>query len=50
MTRMWLGSVAGQDQAGDFGKYVLVWYDEQSKERWEALGHVDGRKAERQRT
>ena len=30
-------------------RYVLIWNDEQCKERWKALGHADGRKAERQR-
>ena len=30
-------------------KYVLIWYDEQGKERWKALGHADAKKAERQR-
>ena len=29
-------------------KYVLIWYDEQGKERWQSLGHADARKAERQ--
>jgi len=29
-------------------KYVLIWYDEQGKERWQSLGHADSRKAERQ--
>ena len=28
--------------------YVLIWYDEQGKERWQSLGHADARKAERQ--
>jgi len=31
-------------------KYVLIWYDEQEKERWQALKHSDVRKAEKQRT
>lgn len=31
-------------------KYSLIWYDEQGKEKWQALGHSDARKAERQRT
>jgi len=30
-------------------KYVLIWFDEQGKERWQALKHADSRKAERQR-
>ncbi|KKK79622.1 hypothetical protein LCGC14_2831660, partial [marine sediment metagenome] len=30
-------------------KYVLIWFDEQGKERWQALKHADGRKAEKQR-
>ena len=30
-------------------RYVLIWYDEQGKERWQTLKHADGRKAERQR-
>ena len=30
-------------------KYVLIWYDEQGKERWQSLSHADSRKAERQR-
>jgi integrase-like protein len=29
-------------------KYVLIWYDEQGKERWQSLGHADARRAERQ--
>jgi len=29
-------------------KYVLIWYDEHGKEKWQALGHADTRKAERQ--
>lgn len=29
-------------------KYVLIWYDEQGKEKWQALGHADARKAQRQ--
>ena len=29
-------------------KYVLIWYDEQGKERWQSLGHADKRIAERQ--
>lgn len=31
-------------------KYVLIWQDQKCKERWQALSHADGRKAERQRT
>jgi len=27
---------------------VLIWYDEQGKERWQSLGHTDARTAERQ--
>ena len=30
-------------------KYVLIWDDEDGKERWQNLGHADARKAERQR-
>ena len=30
-------------------RYVLIWYDEQGRERWQALGHADAKKAERQR-
>lgn len=30
-------------------KYVLIWYDEDNKERWQALGHNDPKKAEKQR-
>ncbi len=37
-------------QNGTEFKYVLIWYDEQGKERWQRLGHTDARKAERQRT
>ena len=29
--------------------YVLIYKDEQGKKRFESLGHVDGREAERQR-
>ena len=30
-------------------KYTLIWFDENGKERWKALGHADERKAESQR-
>ncbi len=30
-------------------KYVLIWYDEQGKEHWQALKHADARRAEKQR-
>lgn len=29
-------------------KYVLIWYDEHGKERWQTLKHADSRKAKRQ--
>ena len=29
-------------------KYVLIWNDELGKERWQTLGHTDGRQAEKQ--
>lgn len=37
-------------KGGQEYKYVLIWKDEQGKERWKSLGHADSRKAERQRT
>ena len=34
---------------GQAFKYVLIWYDELGKERWQTLGHTDGQKAQKQR-
>jgi len=30
-------------------KFVLIWNDELGKERWQTLGHTDGRQAQKQR-
>ena len=44
LVRLWQRSC----KRGREFKYVLIWYDEQGKERWQSLGHADARKAERQ--
>ena len=45
LVRLWKRPCKG----GREFRYVLIWYDEDGRERWHTLGHADGRKAERQR-